>query len=81
MVPFTMVAGPLPLQHVAYLPTQGVDGEWFGQQLDIRIEQAVMNDGITGIAGRVQDFEPWRAGASLMRQPAAVHSRQPDISQ
>jgi len=69
------------MQNVAYLPTQGLDREWFGQELDIRIEEPMMDDGIAGVAGCVEDFEPWRAGARLPGQPASVHSRQPDISQ
>src|SRR5215831_5804235 len=73
--------GQLLLQYVAYLAAQGVDREWLGQQLDIGVEQAMMDDGITGIAGRVEDFESWRTGARLLGKPVAVHSRQADISQ
>src|SRR5215467_13354772 len=73
--------GQLRLQDVTYLAAQGVDREWLGQQLDIRIEQAMMDNGITGIAGCVEDFESWRTGARLLGKPVAVHSRQADISQ
>jgi hypothetical protein len=58
--------GQLLLQYVAYLAAQGVDREWLGQQLDIRIEQTMMDNGITGIAGRVEDFKGRRTGARLL---------------
>src|SRR5882672_803903 len=44
----------LAIQDLPNFPRQRLGGEWLGQQRDVGIEPAVMDDGVAGVAGDEQ---------------------------
>jgi hypothetical protein len=50
--------------------------------LDGRIEASLINDGVSGVAGRIEDFEPRLPSQRLFGELATIHTpRKPDIGE
>jgi hypothetical protein len=72
----------LIVQHSADLCRKIGVRERLEDDLDIRIEASLMNDGISGVAGRIQDFEPRLPSQRLFGELATIHTaRKPDIGE
>src|SRR5947208_2887167 len=69
-------SGPLgraiAVEHAPHLARQRIGGERLGQQVDVGIEPAVMDDGVARIARHVQDLDPVRAPPHLVGELASV---------
>src|SRR5262245_12299259 len=69
------------VENVSYARRQIGIGERLGNQLNAWIEAAMMNNGITSISGRVEDFELRTPPAGLFNKLASIHAWKPDIGE
>ncbi len=70
----------LVVQNLANLPRERVGGERLGQQVDVRIEPPLMDDGVARIAGDVEHLDGGLPAPHSIGQFSPVHAgRQHDI--
>jgi hypothetical protein len=68
------------VQHPSYPRSQIGVGERLEDDLDAGIEASLVDDGVTGVAGRIEDLETWSPSLSLISELPTVHAAgKPDI--
>src|SRR5262245_30067278 len=62
------------VQDDADLAGERLGGERLGQQIDIRVEPPVMDDGVAGVAGDVENLDARTQPLDFLRELASVHA-------
>src|SRR5262245_25784339 len=78
------ISGPLraAVEDAPHLAGERIGGERLGQQVDVRVEPAVMDDGVARVAGHVEHLDGGPALAQRVAQLPAIHpARKHDIGQ
>ncbi|PAV68635.1 hypothetical protein WR25_20989 [Diploscapter pachys] len=70
---------PLGVQHLRDLCRELVEPERFGQEVSTWIEDAVMHDGVAGIARRVDDLEQRQQFDGAIGKLASCHAGHDDV--
>src|SRR6266700_325983 len=71
---FRSLGGAIAFQHASYFARERVGGERLGEQIDVGIEPAVVDDGIARIAGHVEHLDGGAAAADFLGKLAPVHA-------
>ena len=71
----------LPVEDLTELPTERLRREWFVQERDPRIEDAVVDDGLVRVPGHVDDLERRPSLDQPLGQLRSAAARHHDIGQ
>src|SRR5688572_12499864 len=66
------------IQYAADLARERLGGKRLGQEIDIRIEPPMMDDGVAGVAGDVQHPDAGAAAPDLVGELAPIHAVRQD---
>jgi len=61
------ILGSLGIENVAYFYPQRFNSVWLANEMNTRIETAVMHDGVLGVAARKKDLQARSAAACFLR--------------